>query len=268
VNATTLEEMTVKNIERRNFMHESIAIISDIHSNSIALEAVLEDISARHIQLIVNLGDSLFGPIDPLGTATQLMNNKNIVNIMGNCDQVLLNKESNSATFKFVRPMINNEIEEWIRTFKDTWVFENILFCHGTPFLNDQYLLEEVNEIGVVRYKNLDQLSVELEEVPHNYIFCGHSHVFRTIYLPNGKLIVNSGSVGLPGYHDDEPFPHVMESNSPYADYVIAYKTARKSWSIEHVMINYDWGKASSIAEDNGREDYAFAIKTGRVFMG
>lgn len=68
-------------------MHEKIAIISDIHSNSLALEAVLKDISARDIQLIVNLGDSLFGPIDPLGTAKQLMDNKKIINIMGNCDQ-------------------------------------------------------------------------------------------------------------------------------------------------------------------------------------
>ncbi|RED59172.1 metallophosphoesterase family protein [Cohnella lupini] len=245
-------------------MHERIAIISDIHSNSVALEAVLKDISARDIQLIVNLGDSLFGPIDPLGTAKQLMDNKNIINIMGNCDQILLNDESNSATFRFVKPMLDDVIKEWIRSFKDTWVFEDLLFCHGTPLINDQYLLEEVNEFSV-SYKNPDQLSMELEEVPQNYIFCGHSHVFRMIYLPNGKFIVNSGSVGLPAYKDELPFPHVMESNSPYAVYVIAYKTQEKNWIIEHIMIHYDWDKASSIAEENGREDYAFAIKTGRA---
>ncbi|MNZ78294.1 phosphodiesterase [compost metagenome] len=230
-------------------MHEKIAVISDIHSNSLALEAVLKDIAARNIQSIVNLGDSLFGPIDPLGTAKQLMDNKNIINIMGNCDQILLNEESNSATFKFVKPMINIEIMEWIRTFETTWVFENLLFCHGTPFLNDQYLLEEVNENSVVSYKKPDQLSLELAEVPQNYIFCGHSHVFKMVYLPDGKFIVNSGSVGLPAYEDELPFPHLMESNSPYADYVIACKTTAEIWSLEHIMIHYDWEKASSIAE-------------------
>ncbi|MEK4511983.1 metallophosphoesterase [Paenibacillus anaericanus] len=245
-------------------MTQSIAIISDIHSNSIALEAVLKDISARDIKLIVNLGDSLFGPIDPVGTARLLMNNTDVINIMGNCDQILLKEESDSATYKFVKPFINDEIKQWIRSFKTTWEFETILFCHGTPFSNEQYLLEEVNEMGV-QYKNQQQLSMELEEVPHHYIFCGHSHVFRTIYLPSGKLIVNSGSVGLPAYDDEAPFPHVMESNSPYADYVIAHKTEDGNWSIEHIMIHYDWDKASSIAEDNGRRDYAFAIKTGRA---
>lgn len=228
---------------------------------------MLKDIAARKIQSIVNLGDSLFGPIDPLGTAKHLMNNTNIVNIMGNCDQILLDKESNSATYKFVSPMINNEIENWIRTFKDTWVFEDILFCHGSPFHNDKYLLEEVNEMGVVSYKNPNQIAAELEEVPQQFLFCGHSHVFKTFYLSNGKLIINSGSVGLPAYYDDEPFPHVMESFSPYAEYVIAYKTAEKNWSIEHVMIHYDWEKASSIAKANGREDYAFALRTGRALV-
>lgn len=247
-------------------MHEKIAIISDIHSNSLALEAVLKDISAQDIQLIVNLGDSLFGPIDPLGTAKQLMDNKKIINIMGNCDQILLNEESNSATFKFVKPIIDNEIKEWIRSFKDVWVFEDLLFCHGTPFSNDKYLLEEVNETRV-SYKNQDQLSRELVAVPQNYIFCGHSHVFRAIYLSNGKFIVNTGSVGLPAYKDDLPFPHVMESNSPYADYVVAQKVSGSMWNIEHKMIHYDWDKASSIAKENGREDYAFAINTGRAFV-
>lgn len=206
----------------------------------------------------------MFGPIDPVGTARLLMNNTDTIKIMGNCDQILLKEESNSATFKFVKPFINDEIEQWIRSSKNTWEFEDLLFCHGTPFSNEQYLLEEVKEMGV-QYKNQEQLLMELVEVPHHYIFCGHSHVFRTIYLPNGKLIVNSGSVGLPAYDDEEPFPHVMESNSPYADYVIAHKTEDGNWSIEHIMIHYDWDKASSIAEDNGRRDYAFAIKTGRV---
>lgn len=42
----------------------------------------------------------MFGPIDPLGTAKQLMNNKNIINIMGNCDEILLKEESKSAICK------------------------------------------------------------------------------------------------------------------------------------------------------------------------
>ncbi len=42
---------------------DSIAVISDIHGNRWALEAVLEDINRRGIKRIANLGDCLYGPL-------------------------------------------------------------------------------------------------------------------------------------------------------------------------------------------------------------
>ncbi|MCQ4086994.1 metallophosphoesterase [Saccharibacillus sp. JS10] len=245
-------------------MPKQIAILSDIHSNSLALAAVLQDISNRDIQQIVNLGDSLFGPVDPLGTAKQLMEHPNIVHIMGNCDEILLQKQSDSDTFNFIKPLLTEDIETWIGSFKNVWTYEDLLFCHGTPFVNDRYLLEEVDAHGV-RYKQPEQLSSELEKVDSTYIFCGHSHVFKTMFLPNGKTVINAGSVGLPAYEDELPFPHKMESNSPYAEYVIASQTQDDKWNIEHIMLQYDWNQASAIAAANGREDYAVAIQTGRI---
>jgi hypothetical protein len=46
-----------------------IAITSDIHGNKLVLEAVLNDIRSRGIIKILNLSDSLYGPLDPSGTA-------------------------------------------------------------------------------------------------------------------------------------------------------------------------------------------------------
>ena len=40
----------------------TIAILSDIHGNIAALDAVLADIAARGVTRIVNLGDILSGP--------------------------------------------------------------------------------------------------------------------------------------------------------------------------------------------------------------
>jgi len=241
----------------------SIAIISDIHSNRLALEAVLQDISGRNIHRIVNLGDSLFGPIDPLGTAELLMESKNIVHIMGNCDEILLEEHHPSATFQFVKPRLHSGIEQWIRSFRSSWIYEDLLFCHGTPFMNHQYLIEDVGEHGV-KLKHPSQLARELEEITQRYIFCGHSHVFKALYLPDGKHVINAGSVGLPAYEDELPSPHVMESGTPYADYVIAHQM-QDGWRIEHIMIPYDWDRASAIAREHGREDYAFALRTGRA---
>nr|WP_227494842.1 metallophosphoesterase family protein [Bacillus mycoides] len=55
-----------------------IAIISDVHGNSHALKAVLKDIERRKAEMIINLGDSVYGPLDPLGTIEILMSNEMI----------------------------------------------------------------------------------------------------------------------------------------------------------------------------------------------
>jgi predicted phosphodiesterase len=52
---------------------DRFAAIADIHGNLHALEAVLADIDRCHIRATVNLGDNLFGPLDPTGTADLLI---------------------------------------------------------------------------------------------------------------------------------------------------------------------------------------------------
>jgi hypothetical protein len=46
-----------------------VAIASDIHGNLPALEDVVDDIGGSGVDAIFNLGDSLSGPLMPLGTA-------------------------------------------------------------------------------------------------------------------------------------------------------------------------------------------------------
>ncbi len=80
-----------------------IAIISDIHGNSHALKAVLKDIERRKAEMIINLGDSVYGPLDPLGTIEILMNNEMMIHIKGNCDRMLWEPiQEQSATLTFV----------------------------------------------------------------------------------------------------------------------------------------------------------------------
>ncbi|WP_088833572.1 metallophosphoesterase family protein [Paenibacillus tyrfis] len=244
-------------------MTDSIAVISDIHSNIYALDAVLEDIAARKLHRIVNLGDSLFGPVEPVQTAQRLMNLENAVHIMGNCDRILLEPEADSLTFRHVKPLLTEEIERWIGTFSATWTLEDMLFCHGTPFSDEHYLIEEVTEHGV-KDKDAERLSRELQPVAASWICCGHTHVSRTVRLPDGKTIVNPGSVGLPAYEEEAPYPHVMEAGSPHARYA-AIRRTNGSWVVEHVQVAYDWHWAAAAARQNGRDDYAAAIRTGRM---
>ncbi|CAN7412416.1 metallophosphoesterase [Phenylobacterium sp. LjRoot219] len=49
------------------------AAVSDIHGNLPALEAVIADIGAQGVTEVVNLGDSLSGPLWPVETAGRLI---------------------------------------------------------------------------------------------------------------------------------------------------------------------------------------------------
>jgi len=50
-----------------------IALLSDIHGNLLALEAVVDDLQRRQVDRVVNLGDSLSGFIQPRDCAAYLM---------------------------------------------------------------------------------------------------------------------------------------------------------------------------------------------------
>lgn len=242
-------------------MKLKIAIISDVHGNKEALQAVLYDIISRGIDTIFNLGDSLYGPIDQAGTVKLLMQHK-INNIMGNCDRMLFEPTDNpSPTINFVKDNLSIDHLNWLKEHPASVVFDDIFFCHGTPKSDEVYLLEEMTKEGG-KLKSLKEIEMILKDVTQNVIFCGHSHVPRIVYLPNGKIVVNPVSVGLPAYYDELPIPHKMESYTPHAKYTILQKTA-KNWLIEQINVTYDWEKAANYAINHGREDWAKSLLSG-----
>ena len=52
---------------------QKIAILSDIHGNIPALEKVVDDINARRVDCVFNLGDHVSGPLWPKETIQYLM---------------------------------------------------------------------------------------------------------------------------------------------------------------------------------------------------
>lgn len=65
-----------------------IAVFSDVHGNRFALEAVLKDIQASHPDLLVNLGDQVWGAADPKG-AWRIQQSLEAVTVRGNTDEFL-----------------------------------------------------------------------------------------------------------------------------------------------------------------------------------
>lgn len=71
-------------------MRNRIAVLSAIHGNMPALEAVVADLEKRPADRVVNLGDHLSGPLWPRETAEYLMQ-QDWIHIAGNHDRNLTN---------------------------------------------------------------------------------------------------------------------------------------------------------------------------------
>lgn len=106
-----------------------IAVISDIHGNKNALKAVLEDIEFRNIDMIYNLGDSLYGPLFPLETY-EILKNTDIKSVTGNCDRILLQSSSENQTVQYVIDMLKDEHKNWLLNLPFSIQTEDFYFCH------------------------------------------------------------------------------------------------------------------------------------------
>jgi putative phosphoesterase len=240
-----------------------IAVISDIHGNSIALQEVIKDIRNRGADTTINLGDSLYGPLDPKGTYDLLVSN-DILSLSGNEDRIILEnlyKESNSETLEYVKSQLDKTILEWLKSLPfhiiNDW---NMYCCHGTPQSDTEYLLEKLVQdcISVKESLEIDKLLINIKQ---NIIVCGHSHISNIIET-NGRLIVNPGSLGLPAYDDDIPIFHRMQNYNPRANYAIL-NINRNSVSVERFSIDYNYEQSATLAMKNNRPDWAEWIKTG-----
>ena len=243
-----------------------IALISDIHGNTWALETVLEDIERRGINTVLNLGDSVYGPLDPAGTARLLMS-RDFITVAGNQDRNIVesrNQDPKIPTMRFVLNELDESILDWLESLPMTRVAEpDIFLCHGNPVQDDRYLVEQVGREGV-KLKNPAALDAMLTTIEQSIVACGHSHVFSAVTTPSGKLILNAGSVGLPAYQDEEPFVHTMENGTPHARYLII-TVIRTRTVIEQIALPYDWRAAARRASENNRPDWEKWLTTGRA---
>lgn len=235
-----------------------IALISDVHGNLPALEAVADDVRRQGIERVVNLGDSLSGPLWPAETARFLME-RGWPALAGNHERQLLacahGSGGPSDTFAFAA--VSGEVLDWVAGLPGTMrVGGGVLACHGTPSSDVQYLLETTDRAvpGGIRAATATEVETRTAGVDDPVILCGHSHVPRVVDA-GGRLVVNPGSVGLPAYEDDGECPHVVATHSPHARYAVVDLGATGTAVALHAVA-YPWRDAVARARRNGREDY------------
>jgi len=232
-----------------------IAVISDVHGNLHALDAVLEDIARQHVDATVALGDFLSGPSDPAGVADRFIELA-MPSVRGNHDRYITDGRVDDWHIdSLVRGMIDDRQKGWLASVPATLVFEDVvLLCHGTPRDDNGAFMDTVSEVGGVRYATMQprqHVEAEAAGYEQEVILCGHTHVPRSLRLSDGRLIVNPGSVGLP-----------FEIGSPDARYAIIEKR-RAGWNTELHAVAYDHPAAAKQALDRGYPYWAEALSAG-----
>lgn len=260
-----------------------LAVISDIHGNLLALQAVLADIARQGVDQTVNLGDILSGPLQPAETADLLMQ-CGFITVRGNHERQVL--ELLDAAEQSLDPLTTDGYTAgqlqpahvgWIRSLPTARALNSEVFlCHGTPQSDLKYWLEttvpghdlaspDAHPTGM-RPATPAEVRARLGGVAHSLVLCGHTHVPRMAQCGD-VLIVNPGSVGLQAYDDLYPHPHIIESGTPHARYAVIEKTA-SGWRVDLRAVPYDHAAQASLAAARQRPDWAFALQTGLMQRG
>ena len=242
------------------------AAIADIHGNHLALEAVLSDIRAQGISDIVDLGDMVSGPLDARPTIDMLMQ-LDAVHLLGNHDRYLIDRphEKMDSWERLTYTQLEPQHLAWLGTLPANAVYRDAVFlCHATPQDDETYWLDTVLPGGEVCMSTLQSIEARAAGVTQSLILCAHTHTARAVRLRDGRLIVNPGSIGSPGYRAGKPHPHVVEAGSPDARYAILERVDG-GWDVTFRHIPYDHAAMAALARRNGQAELASALATGWI---
>jgi diadenosine tetraphosphatase ApaH/serine/threonine PP2A family protein phosphatase len=154
---------------------------------------------------------------------------------------------------------------EWLKALPMTTVFRDRVFlCHAMPTDDNTYWLEAVTPDGAVTMASLESIELGAAGIEQSLILCGHTHIPRMIKLGDGRIIVNPGSVGIPGFRHDKPYMHVIEAGTPDAAYAIL-ELRDGSWHVTFRHVPYDHDAMAALARQNGQPELASALATGWI---
>ncbi len=171
-----------------------VAAIYDVHGNLPALEAVLADIDAQSVDVIVSGGDLVAGPF-PSEVLALLESRPDVRFLRGNADRLVLEGvDEHEQDWAAARGRLGERAFETIGSWPLTVELEidglgHTLFCHAIPSADEPIFTRITPDDDVARL---------IGDVEADLVVCGHTHAQFDRRLPGGLRIVNAGSVGTP----------------------------------------------------------------------
>lgn len=254
-----------------------VALISDIHGNFVALEAVLAAIAKEHIDQIICLGDVAATGPQPRQVIVRLRKIARPV-VMGNADAWLLDPKLSHETDETSRHIaeinlwcvaqLSQTDLEYVRTFQPTVevLLDNntrLLCFHGSPQSNTAVIESTTPE---------EALNCMLSGFHATVMAGGHTHI-QMLRRHKDAILINPGSVGLPFEHarmpnevfnDEQRTINALNTilferestsdevyNPPWAEYALV-SSVNESLSIELRRVPLDIDAVVQAALDSG----------------
>ena len=211
-----------------------IAILSDIHSNYIALERCMEYALSHGIDRFIFLGDYVGELAYPERTMERLFSYRERYDctfIRGNKEEYWIKQraeggndwkeyDSTTGALWYAYHRLTEEDIDFFETLPIAREvrfegFPVLLICHGSPENVNEQLGRETERTGEI---------MERAEAP--FIFCGHTHL-QFAFRHQGKALFNPGSVGL---------SHQAGGLSQF----LILHGERGSWREEFITLDYD----------------------------
>ncbi|SFM46014.1 metallophosphoesterase family protein [Thermodesulforhabdus norvegica] len=228
------------------------AVISDIHANLEALEAVFRDIEKRGADRIVHLGDVIGYNADPCEVIDRVLE-LGIIGVVGNHDAAAVDLKLAEGfnmlayhSILYTRDRLDGHHYGYLASLPFSLILEGfMLFFHGSPESSSTYIANMYQAKRAFNYIVKQLPSVKI-------VFFGHTHVPKIwVRDPRGKVralgvgaseseqlfyldpeniyLINPGSVGQPRQRDNR------------ASYVI-FDTENSS--VRFCAVSYDIEKA------------------------
>lgn len=211
-------------------MSSRIAVLSDIHANPFALEAVIDDIARQGVDEVL-VGGDMVGRGALGSDVLDMITHMGWQGVRGNHEDYLINFHRKTveeswlsapewAAARWMAAELRDEQVDLIAALpfsRSATSAPGLRLVHGTPAANNQGLGEWTDE-AVVR--------AHLERIDEPLLVCAHTHrpMRREV---DGRLVVNVGSVGLPFNAD------------PRAQYAI-FTHRPSGWDVEFRQVAYD----------------------------
>jgi predicted phosphodiesterase len=242
------------------------ALISDIHANLPALEAVLRDVEARADIAIYHLGDLVgYGPWP--NETVALLRQRGIPGVAGNYDSTVAadykhcgcryedarQEELSHLSYAWTRAHVSSDTKQFlgalpfridIRPLGGHLSGPTVTLLHGNHALNTVYVFADRSDAF------LEKMGIAVGARTGDVICFGHTHLpwHRVV---NGVDFVNTGSVGRP------------KDGDPRAGYVLLDVGANGT-RIDFVRVQYDVERAArAILESELPHEFADYLRTG-----